>query len=77
MILQVNRLELLSGSDGKLPYFIKNGPNWFVKEIATSKKSMISMTLKHQNWMELLSGSKLTNLSEKLNICFLCKKYFK
>ena len=25
MILQANLLELLSGSDGKLPYFIKNG----------------------------------------------------
>ena len=24
MILQVNPLELLSGSDGKLPYFINN-----------------------------------------------------
>ena len=30
MILRVNLLELLSGSDGKLPYFIKNGTNRFV-----------------------------------------------
>ena len=30
MILQANLLELLSGSDGKLPYFIKNGTNRFV-----------------------------------------------
>ena len=30
MILQANLLEQLSGSDGKLPYFIKNGTNWFV-----------------------------------------------
>ena len=30
MILQVNLLELLSGSDGKLHYFIKNGTYRFV-----------------------------------------------
>ena len=30
MILQVNLLELLSGSDGKLLDFIKNGTNKFV-----------------------------------------------
>ena len=30
MILQANLLELLSGSDGKLPYFIKNETSGFV-----------------------------------------------
>ena len=30
MILQANLLEPLSGSDGKLPYFIKNGTSGFV-----------------------------------------------
>ena len=30
MILQVNLLELLSGSDGKLPYSIKNRTDRFV-----------------------------------------------
>ena len=30
MILRANLLELLSGSDGKLPYFIKNGTSGFV-----------------------------------------------
>ena len=50
--------EPLNGSDGKLPYFIKNGINWFVTEIATSKKSMMLMILKHQNWVESLSGNE-------------------
>ena len=30
MILPANLLEPLSGSDGKLPYFFKNGINRFV-----------------------------------------------
>ena len=30
MILRANLPELLSGSDGKLLYFIKNGTNMFV-----------------------------------------------
>ena len=59
MILQANLLELSSGSDGKLPYFIKNGINSFVTEIANLKKSMIPMTLKRQNWVVPLSGNKV------------------
>lgn len=34
MILQVNLLELLSGSDGKLLDFIKNGTNRFVTSLS-------------------------------------------
>ena len=38
---------------------IKNGVNRFYVIIVPTLKSMIPMTLKHQNWVEPLSGSKI------------------
>ena len=38
---------------------IKNGSLRFGTRITLLKKSMIPMTLKHQNWVEPLSGNKL------------------
>ena len=77
MILQVNLPELLSGSDGQLPYCIKNGTNRFVTEIFTSTKSMIPMTLKHQNWVEPLSGSKLSKFLNNLRLLIYTRNLFK
>ena len=51
---------------------IKNGSLWFVTEIATSKKSMMLMTLKHQNWVESLSG----NENEATNLVIALKSRF-
>ncbi len=42
----------------------------------TSKKSMISTTLKHQNWVEPLSGSNLTKFLENLLLLFYVRNIY-
>ena len=48
----------------------------FVTGIVIPKKSMITMILKHQNWVESLIGIKLANFQKNLRLNILCNKYF-
>ena len=67
-------MELLSGSNGKLPYFIKKRTNIFVIVIVTSKKSKI---LKYENWAKPLIESNVTNFLKNLILLFYVRNIFK
>ena len=47
----------------------------FVAGFVTSKKSFIPMTLKRQNWVVPLSGSKSSNFKKKFKVFYLSKKF--
>jgi len=51
------------------------GCHGFVTKITLLRKSMIPMTLKHQNWVEPLSGSKSSNFKKKFKVFYLSKKF--
>ena len=80
MISQVNLLELLSGSEGKLLYFINNENlsfKWVLHGNFTFINLMIPMSFKWQNQDELLSGIKLSNLLKNLIFLFYVRNHLK
>ena len=64
-MLNKNVFSTISSSNDKEKYkeWKSSVCHGFVTGFVTSKKSMIPMTLKHQNWVEPLSGNEIQGIN--------------